>query len=62
MTTQPEDMTALEQTCAEVHAENAELRKTIAEMRHTMELCYKANCLGKTKRIADLIYPYFKKP
>jgi hypothetical protein len=62
MTTQQlEEMTALDQTCAEVRAENAELRQTIAEMRHTLDLVYRANSLGKTKKIADLIYPYFRR-
>jgi prefoldin subunit 5 len=62
MTTQQiEEMTALDQTCAEVRAENVELRQTIAEMRNTMELVYRANSLGKTKKIADMIYPYFRR-
>jgi hypothetical protein len=62
MTTQQlEELTDLDQTCAEVRQENAELRTLIAEMRHTLEAVYKANSYGKTKRIADLIYPYFKK-
>lgn len=62
MTTQQiEEMTSLDQTCAEVRAENVELRQTIAEMRHTLELIYKANTLGKTTKIADLVYPYFRR-
>jgi prefoldin subunit 5 len=58
---QIEEMADLDRTCAEVRAENAELRATIAEMRHTLELVYKANSYGKSKKIADLIYPYFKR-
>ena len=62
MTTQQiEEMTSLDQTCAEVRAENAELRQTIAEMRNTLELIYKANSLGKTTKISDMIYPYFRR-
>jgi prefoldin subunit 5 len=62
MTTQQlEEMTSLDQTCAEIRQENAELRQTIAEMRNTLELIYKANSLGKTTKIADMIYPYFKR-
>jgi hypothetical protein len=62
MTTQQlEELTDLDQTCAEVRQENAELRTLIAEMRHTLGEVYKANSLGKTKKIADLIYPLFKR-
>jgi prefoldin subunit 5 len=57
---QIEEMTALDQTCAEVRQENAELRTMIAEMRHALGEVYKCNSLGKTKKIADLIYPFFK--
>jgi hypothetical protein len=52
---------AIEKTCDEVRAENSELHALIAEMRHTLGEVYKANSLGKTKRIADIIYPYFRK-
>ena len=56
-----EQFAAIEKTCDEIRAENAELHAVIAEMRQTLEQVYKANSLGKTKRIADLIYPYFRK-
>lgn len=55
-TEQIEELTDLDQTCAEIRADNAELRQTIAELRNTLEAVYKANCLGKTKRIADMVY------
>jgi prefoldin subunit 5 len=56
------EMDQLEQTCEEVRRDNEMLRAHIAELRHTLGEIYKANCLGKTKKIADMIdatlYPH----
>lgn len=49
------EMEKLDQTCEEVRRDNEILRAHIAELRHTMGEIYKMNCLGKTKKIADLI-------
>ena len=49
------EMEKLDQTCEEIRRDNEMLRAHIAELRHVLGECYKANCLGKTKKIADLI-------
>ena len=50
--TEHEQFAAVEQTCDE----NAELRQYIAELRHGLGEVYKLNSLGKTKRLADLLW------
>ncbi len=54
-TSEIHEMEKVEQTCDEVRAHNAELVQTIADLHNTLGEIYKANCLGKTKKIADII-------
>ena len=49
------EMEKIEQTCDEVRRMNAELVDEIAQLRFALGEVYKANCLGKTKKIADII-------
>jgi hypothetical protein len=49
------EMEKIEQTCDEVRRMNAELVEEVSQLRHALGECYKANCLGKTKKIADII-------
>jgi len=54
--TEHQEVAQIELTCDEVRKENEELRAHISFLRHSLGEIYKLNSLGKTKKLADLVW------